>query len=114
MIVKHKQSFRIKLSKHFVYRWCEYFGEERETRIKATLKKLMQEQPIYGRTDGSFEIKIRNTKAIMKLDPILGWQTITLLHPHCAEMVLERAGLTDLARRHGAKLNCKRYDYYSL
>ena len=104
---------RLAVTKHFLDQWRSYLEYEKPSKIRSRLRSALLNQVIYGRADGSFEVQVTvagvKTKAILELDGTGCWVAVTLLHPECAEMLLERAGLGDVARKHGAKLNCGRY-----
>jgi len=103
---------RVSLTGHFQDQWTSYLGREKPNKVRARLRSALLNQVIYGRADGSFEVQVavngKRTKAILELTGSC-WVAVTLLHPECAEMLLERAGLGDVARKHGARLNCGRY-----
>jgi hypothetical protein len=95
---------RIALSDHFIEQWHRYVKPEKKTKIRSVLRSAIRNKIIYGRSDGSFEVFINGTKAILELAPI-GWIAITVLPPDSAEMILHHAGLDELARKWGARLS---------
>ena len=89
---------------HFVQQWRRYLGREKPQKIKSCLQSAIMTKEVYGRADGSFEVAVRGTKAILMLIEG-GWMPVTLLDPKCAERELERSGMGDIARKYGSMLN---------
>lgn len=92
------------LSEHFIEQWCCYVEPAKKTKIRSILRSAIRNKTIYGRPDGSFEVFINGTKAILELTSS-GWVAVTVLPPDSAEMILHWAGLDELARKWGARLS---------
>lgn len=105
--MRHKYELpqiKIILTEHFVGQWCRYVEPEKEGKIRFKLRSAIRNKIVYGRSDGSFEVFVGGTKAILELSPV-GWIGVTVLPPDSAEMILHRTGLDELARKWGAKLS---------
>jgi hypothetical protein len=105
--MRHKYELpqiKIILTEHFIDQWCRYVEPAKKTKIRSTLRSAIRNKIVYGRSDGSFEVFIGGTKAILELTA-MGWIGVTVLPPDSAEMILHRTGLDELARKWGARLS---------
>ncbi len=94
---------KVYITQHFLEQWNRYIYPDKQSKIKRYLAGALKNSRIYGRKDGSFEVLIKGTKAIV-VPGIKGWTGITVLDPKSAEMELHRSGLGEIAREYGAKL----------
>lgn len=101
---REQARINIALSEHFIEQWRRYVEPAKKTKIRSTLRSAIKNKIVYGRDDGSFEVFVGGTKAILELT-FSGWVAVTVLPPDSAEMILHWAGLDELARKWGAKLS---------
>jgi len=101
---REQARINIALSEHFIEQWRRYVEPAKKTKIRSTLRSAIKNKIVYGRDDGSFEVFVGGTKAILELT-FSGWVAVTVLPPDSAEMILLWAGLDELARKWGARLS---------